>query len=62
MKVRQIQDCAACDSEKLEFVPQNGKPHHGKLVCGKCGRFITWTAKDISKFLFRFDTTVERKL
>jgi len=54
MKVREIQNCPGCDSNRLKFTPGDGTPHHGRLICGECGRFITWTAKALAEFLSRF--------
>lgn len=54
MKIPEIQACPKCRSSKLRFVPEDGEPHHGRILCGACGGFICWASKGLAKFLDRF--------
>jgi hypothetical protein len=38
-------ECDACGSQDLRLEAASG-PHHGKLVCGECKRFIKFLSKD----------------
>lgn len=55
VKIPKVQDCPACHSKKLVFRPEDGNPHHGRLVCGKCGGYINWVSQAMAKFLARFE-------
>ena len=37
------QHCGAIWDHPVEFTPEG--PHHGKVICGKCDRFIRWIPK-----------------
>lgn len=55
MNVPKVQTCAkiGCGSELIEFIPMEGKPHHGQFVCAECGRHLAWVGKQMSKLLNR---------
>jgi uncharacterized protein (DUF3820 family) len=47
--------CPHCDSRNLittrSDVPE---PHHGKLVCGQCGKWLRWLAGPVADFRMPF--------
>lgn len=57
MKIPLIDDCPKCGRNELRFIPSDGKPHHGRFVCGNCDAFRGWVSKDVSKFIKRLVLT-----
>jgi hypothetical protein len=42
--IKPANQCRLCGSDKTKRGPGAG-PHHGRLLCGGCGRFLRWLSK-----------------
>ena len=40
-----LDNCPHCDSTRSLTVLMNSGPHHAKLTCGDCGKYIKWLPK-----------------